>query len=80
MMMSFYIPRGILKKGDSVLIVDDIIKSGETQRAMINLVTKSRADVAGVYALVSVGNRWKEKLRDVSDFPLEVVFSVEERR
>ena len=80
MVMSLYIPRGMIKKGDSVLIVDDIIKTGETQRAMVNLVTKSRAEVAGVYALVSVGNRWKEKLRDVSDFPLEVVFSVEERR
>jgi adenine/guanine phosphoribosyltransferase-like PRPP-binding protein len=80
MVMSLYIPRGMIKKGDSVLIVDDIIKTGETQRAMVNLVTKSRAEVAGVYALVSIGARWKDKLRGMSDFPLEVVFSVEERR
>jgi len=80
MIMSLYIPRGAIKKGDSVLIVDDIIKTGETQRAMINLVTKSRAEVAGVYALISVGDGWAERLRDLSDFPLEVVLSIAGRR
>lgn len=80
MVMSLYIPRGAIKKGDSVLIVDDVIKTGETQRAMVNLVTKSRAEVAGVYALVSIGDRWKEKLRGLSDLPLEVVLSIEGRR
>ena len=76
MVMSMYIPRGTIKKGDSVLIIDDIIKTGETQRALINLVTKSRAEVAGVYALVSIGDSWKDKLKDLSDFPLEVVLSL----
>ncbi len=77
--MSLYIPRGAIKKGDSVLIMDDIIKTGETQRALINLVTKSRADVAGVYALISVGDAWKEKLLDLSDIPLEVVLRITRR-
>ncbi len=80
MVMSLYIPRGMIKKGDSVLIVDDIIKTGETQRAMANIITKSRAEVAGIYALVSIGDRWKDKLHGISDFPLEVVFSIEEKR
>lgn len=76
MVMSIYIPRGALKKGDSVLIIDDIIKTGETQRALVNLVSKSRAEVAGIYALVSIGDKWKDSLRDLSDFPLEVVLSL----
>ncbi len=76
MIMSFYIPRGAYKERDSVLITDDIIKTGETQQAMINLVTKSRADVAGVYALISVGDAWKGKLQDNFDFPLDIVLRI----
>lgn len=80
MVMSLYIPRGSIKKGDSVLVVDDIIKTGETQRALVNLITKSRADVAGVYVLVAIGDGWKEKLRNISEFPMEVVVSVPRSR
>ena len=80
MVMSLYLPRGAIKKGDSVLIVDDIIKSGETQRAMINIITRSRADVAGIFALISIGDEWKEKLRDTSNFPLEVVLELSRKR
>ena len=59
--MSFYIPRGIIRRGDSVLIVDDVIKSGETENAMINLVYKARGEVAGIYALIAIGDHWKKK-------------------
>jgi len=80
MVMSLYIPRGLIRSGDSVIIVDDVIKTGETQRALINLVTKSKAEVAGIYALISIGDKWKEKLSELSDFPLEVVLSVTGKR
>jgi adenine phosphoribosyltransferase len=80
MMMSLYIPRGTIKRRDSVLIVDDVIVTGETQRAMINLVTKSGAEVAGVFALISIGSKWKNKLKDLSGLPSEVVLNVPRRR
>lgn len=74
--MSLYIPRGTIKRGDSVLIVDDIIKSGETPKAMVNLVLKARAEVAGIYALIAVGDKWIGKIQGLHDFPLEVVLNV----
>lgn len=74
--MSLYIPRGTIKRGDSVLIVDDIIKSGETPKAMVNLVLKARAEVAGIYALIAVGDKWEEKIQGLHDFPVEVVLNV----
>jgi adenine/guanine phosphoribosyltransferase-like PRPP-binding protein len=80
MIMSLYVSRGIIRRGDSVLIVDDVIKSGETQRAMINLVHKSRAEVAGIYALIAIGNQWKEKLHEASGFPIEVVLNIRPRK
>jgi len=80
MVMSLYIPRGIIRRGDSVLIVDDVIKSGDTQKAMINMVHKSRADVAGIYAMIAIEDRWKINLGDVTDFPIEVVLSISKSR
>jgi adenine phosphoribosyltransferase len=78
--MSLYIPRGILRRGDSVLIVDDVIKSGETQRAMINLVYKTRAEVAGIYAMVAIGDEWKQKLSGTTNFPIEVILTAKPRK
>ncbi|MDQ1280025.1 MAG: hypothetical protein QG670_1287 [Thermoproteota archaeon] len=75
MVMSLYIPRGAIKRGDSVLIVDDIIKSGETPKALANLVLKGRAEIAGIYALISVGDKWGEKMHGLPDFPVEVVLN-----
>jgi adenine/guanine phosphoribosyltransferase-like PRPP-binding protein len=80
MIMSLYVSRGIIRRGDSVLIVDDVIKSGETQRAMINLVRRSRAEVAGIYALIAIGNQWKETLLEASGFPIEVVLNTNPKK
>ena len=80
MIMSFYIPRSSIRRGDSVLIVDDIITSGDTLRAMVNLTTKSRAEVAGIYALIAIGKEWREQLRDITDFPIEVVLTIKNRQ
>ncbi|MFQ6076408.1 MAG: phosphoribosyltransferase family protein [Candidatus Bathyarchaeia archaeon] len=74
--MSLYIPRGSIKGGDSVLIVDDVIKTGESLRAMVNLIKKARASVAGIFALIAIGRVWKRKLGLLPDTPVEVVLTV----
>jgi len=76
MIMAYYIPRISLKKGDSVLIVDDVVRSGETQRALVNIIRKSRSDVAGIFALVAVGKEWRKRFLDIPQFPLEIVLEV----
>jgi len=59
---TLYLPKDALKRRDSVLIVDDMIKSGETQAALVNLVRKARAEISGVYSLIAVGDEWQKKL------------------
>jgi len=76
MMMSLYVPRDALKKGDCILIVDDIIDSGETQRALIRIAQKAKAEVTGIYALMSIGHEWKSKIEQVAKLPVEVVLPV----
>lgn len=71
--MTLYIPRDSLKKRDSVLIVDDMIKTGETQAALINLIHKAKAEVSGVYSLIAVGDEWQKKINLPKDCPVEVV-------
>jgi adenine phosphoribosyltransferase len=60
--MTLYVPKDALKKRDSVLIVDDMIKTGETQAAMVNLVKKAKAEISGIYSLVAVGEEWQKKI------------------
>ena len=74
--LTLYIPRNVIHRGDSVLIVDDVIKTGETHRALANLVNKCRAEVSGIYALVAVGDKWRDVFSSIGDFPVEVVLTV----
>jgi len=71
--VTLYIPKESIKKRDSVLIVDDMIKSGETQEALVNLVKKSKAEVSGIFSLIAVGEEWKKRLKSGEDSPVEVV-------
>jgi adenine phosphoribosyltransferase len=71
--MTLYIPKESVKKRDSVLIVDDMIKTGETQVALVNLVKKAKAEISGIFSLIAVGEEWKKKLKPTSDCPIEVI-------
>ena len=71
--VTLYIPKEAIKKRDSVLVVDDMIKSGETQEAMVSLVRKAKAEISGVFSLIAVGDEWKKRLKFGNDAPVEVV-------
>jgi adenine phosphoribosyltransferase len=71
--MTMYIPKEAIKKRDSVLVIDDMIKTGETQAALVNLVRKARAEMSGVFSLIAVGDEWKKVLKLSGDCPVEVI-------
>jgi adenine phosphoribosyltransferase len=71
--MTLYIPKDAIKKRDSVLIVDDMIKTGETQAALVNLVRKAKAEISGFFSIVAVGEEWKKKLKLSGECPVEVI-------
>ncbi|MEM3443060.1 MAG: phosphoribosyltransferase family protein [Candidatus Bathyarchaeia archaeon] len=70
--MTLYIPKDALRKRDSVLIVDDMIKTGETQAALVNLVKKAKAEISGIFSLIAVGDEWTKRLKS-SEYPIEVI-------
>jgi adenine phosphoribosyltransferase len=71
--MTLYIPKEVIKKRDSVLIVDDMIKTGETQAALVTLVRKAKAEISGIFSLIAVGEEWKRRLKPTSEAPIEVI-------
>lgn len=72
--VSLYIPKGSIKQSDRVLIVDDIIRTGETQRALLNLVKKSKADIAGIFVLIAIGDYWKKHIP--ANIPIEIFLNI----
>ncbi|MGQ9507270.1 MAG: phosphoribosyltransferase family protein [Candidatus Bathycorpusculaceae bacterium] len=71
--MTLYVPKDAIKKRDSVLIVDDMIKTGETQAALVNLIRKAKAEISGFFSLIAVGEEWKRKLKLSGECPIEVI-------
>ena len=77
MRKSLYVPKTAIKKKDSILIIDDVVRSGETVLALVDLVRNQRADIAGIYVLVTVGDDWKEYLGSIiSKYSFEVLIEI----
>ena len=74
--LTLYLPKEAVRKRDSVLVVDDVIKSGETQLALLNLVEKAKAEVSGVFAMIAVGNAWKDKMKVPQGCQVEIILEV----
>ncbi len=51
-----YIPSNHLKQGDNVLIVDDVIRSGSTIRALVKAVRDRKARIAGIFTIVALSS------------------------
>jgi adenine phosphoribosyltransferase len=50
----FYLPRSALRKGERVLIVDDMVRSGTTIEALVRMAEKARTKIVGVFSIASV--------------------------
>jgi len=75
--MTLYVPKDAIKRRDSVLVVDDIVKSGDTQFALLNLINKAKAEVSGMYAMVAIGNSWQERMRIPNDCQVEIILRLD---
>ncbi len=65
------IHKDAFKKGDNVLLIDDLLATGGTMRAAIKLVETLGADIEGVAFIVELGFlKGREKLGDYPIFAL----------
>ncbi len=68
--LTYYLPASALSAGQSVLIVDDLIRSGETQELLVDIAEQADTDVAGVFALIAVGNEGMARARAATEAPV----------
>jgi len=77
---SLYIPKSSLKRDDSVLIVDDAIRTGETDVALIKLAERAKANIVGLFILIATGMEWREKLQKETNAPIHVLVEISPKK
>ena len=68
--LTYYLPERALSARDSVLVVDDLIRSGETQELLLDIAGQAEADVVGVFALIAAGTDGVEVAESRTDAPV----------
>ncbi|WP_277553693.1 phosphoribosyltransferase family protein [Halobaculum limi] len=68
--LTYYLPAEAIDAGESVLVVDDLIRSGETQELLLDIALQANAEVAGVFALIAVGDEGTERASELTDAPV----------
>ena len=71
--LTYYLPRAALDVGDRVLVVDDLVRSGETQTLLLDIAQRAGASVVGVAALIAAGDEGLERARSRVDAPVEAL-------
>ncbi|UWG46659.1 Adenine/guanine phosphoribosyltransferase or related PRPP-binding protein [Halanaeroarchaeum sp. HSR-CO] len=75
--LTYYLPAAALEAGDTVLVVDDLIRSGETQELLLDIAAAAEARVAGVFALIAVGRDGIERAEALTDAPVGALVELE---
>lgn len=71
--ITYYLPVSAIDDGDAVLVVDDLIRSGETQELLLDVVDTADARIAGVFTLIAVGADGIERARERTGAPVETL-------
>ena len=69
---SFFLDKNTFQKNENILIVDDIIDTGVTVNALINLAKKFKVNIKGIFALISQ-NGGVDKIKD-AEIPVYTIF------
>ena len=65
-----------LKKGDKIVIVDDVLSTGGTLRAVLSVFKKTGVTVKGVFVVVNKGEEL-EKIKDEYKIDIDVIADID---
>jgi len=68
--ITYSLPASAIDAGDDVLLVDDFVRSGSTQRLLLDLVDRAGATVSGVFTVIAVGEEGLDAVRQSADAPV----------
>lgn len=77
--VSLYLPKNGIDRRDSVLITDDVVRSGEQLKALVNLAKRSGAEIAAIFVLIAIGDRWKKEVDETSEYPIYSMLTIPEK-
>lgn len=77
--VSLYLPKGGIDRRDSILITDDVVRSGEQLKALVDLARRSGAEIAAIFVLIAVGDRWKKEIDQSSNYPIHSLVTLPEK-
>ena len=60
---TLYLPKHALSSKDKILIIDDVIRTGRTHQALVNMCKKAGAEVLGIFNIIGFGKRWEKNLK-----------------
>jgi len=76
-----YLPKNAIKKGEHLLVVDDMVRSGTTIEALTRIAEKARAKIVGVFAIASVDQAMPRlKSRLGLTCPIESLVTLEQKQ
>jgi len=76
-----YLPKTAIRKGENLLMVDDLVRSGTTIEAMARIAEKAKAKIVGVFAIASVDQSMaKLKSRLGMTCPIESIVTLEQKQ
>jgi adenine phosphoribosyltransferase len=75
--LTYYLPADAVAAGEAVLVVDDLIRSGETQELLLDIVERAGGEAAGVFALIAAGDDGLERARALTDAPVAALRTFE---
>lgn len=70
MVTTIYLRKDYINKGDKILIIDDVIRTGTTIYAAYKLLSKSGAEVVGAITIASVGREWIKHVNTINIYPI----------
>jgi len=75
--LTYYLPASAIEAGDTVLVVDDLIRSGETQELLLDIAERADATVGGVFTLIAVGDEGIERAEGRTAAPVGALTTYE---
>jgi len=70
---SLYVDRDLISKKDRLLVVADVVYTGRTLEAVLQILEKSRAEIVDVIAILGLGRLWEERLKPYNVKVLSIV-------
>lgn len=76
--LTYYLPASAIDDGETVLVVDDLIRSGETQELLLDIAERAEANVGGVFALIAAGEEGLDRAKQMTDAPVGALTTYDE--